>query len=274
MSNTFFKNYQISDKIIHIEDPLGAFVTLLLGREKALLFDTTFGIGDLKSHVADITDLPLVVVNSHGHVDHSCGNYQFDEVFIHEADIPMAAQHNSRQSRQSTVDQAKDKGLLPENFEVEAYLQQSAGNLKPVAEGYCFDLGGVRLETVHVPGHTPGSMGLLDRENRVFLAGDAANPFVWLFLPESLKISDYLKTLNKMEGLDFDSFIISHAPAPLPKSRIGQFIHCASNIDVAKSRIFDIPFLPDVKPLVYAEGGKDFNDPDFCAVVYSPEKLG
>ena len=50
---------------------------LLLGREKAMLIDTAYGEGDLPALIASITSLPLIVVNTHGHYDHTSGNAFF-----------------------------------------------------------------------------------------------------------------------------------------------------------------------------------------------------
>lgn len=52
---------------------------LIVGRKKALLFDTGLGIGDMYQEVRKITQLPIIVINSHHHFDHIGGNYQFKE---------------------------------------------------------------------------------------------------------------------------------------------------------------------------------------------------
>ncbi len=60
---------------------------VLVGNKKALVLDTAYGFGDLHAVVRKITGLPLVVVNSHGHIDHTGGNFCFPEpVYLHEAD--------------------------------------------------------------------------------------------------------------------------------------------------------------------------------------------
>lgn len=65
----------------------GAFMDMIVGEHHALLFDTGYGFGDLKSLVRAVTDKPLYVVNSHGHVDHACGNAQFGSAYIHPLDF-------------------------------------------------------------------------------------------------------------------------------------------------------------------------------------------
>ncbi len=66
-----FAQTALRPHIIQIENTIGNCCTLVLGREKALLFDTMTGLGDLKGYVERLTDLPLTVVNSHGHFDHN-----------------------------------------------------------------------------------------------------------------------------------------------------------------------------------------------------------
>lgn len=52
-----------------------------------------------------------------------------------------------------------------------------------------FDLDGNKLEVVDLQGHTPGSIGLLDREARLLYSGDGLNPHLWMQLAHSLPIS-------------------------------------------------------------------------------------
>lgn len=73
---------------------------LIVGKERALLFDTGYGVADLKQAVEEITKLPLVVVNSHGHFDHTVGNSSFPgPYYMHKADLEVYHRHNSLSSR-------------------------------------------------------------------------------------------------------------------------------------------------------------------------------
>ena len=78
------KPVKITDTIYHIYESCGVYCTLVLGTKAALLIDTGYGFGDILNKVRDITDLPLKVINTHGHVDHIQGNKYFDSVMIHE----------------------------------------------------------------------------------------------------------------------------------------------------------------------------------------------
>ena len=85
----YFTVYKYNENLYQIKDALGSLITLVIGEEKALVFDTGYGIGDLKKQVEEITNKPLIVVNSHGHMDHSCGNYQFEKVYIDKRDLEL-----------------------------------------------------------------------------------------------------------------------------------------------------------------------------------------
>lgn len=48
---------------------------------------------DLRAIVRSLTELPVTVVNTHGHCDHIFGNVYFDEAWLHPADLPIAKDH-------------------------------------------------------------------------------------------------------------------------------------------------------------------------------------
>ena len=76
---------KIDDRTYYF-DQFDVHIYLFLGEEKALLTDTGFGcFPDLKEKVKEITNLPLMVMNSHGHPDHCGGNASFGEVYADPA---------------------------------------------------------------------------------------------------------------------------------------------------------------------------------------------
>ena len=77
MWNVYYKVIDMGDEIYHIWEPAGVASSLIIGKKKALLIDTGYGYGDLKAVVESLTDLPVQVVNTHCHLDHAGGNYQF-----------------------------------------------------------------------------------------------------------------------------------------------------------------------------------------------------
>jgi len=182
------------------------------GKDSALVIDTGFGTGDSKAFIQTLTKLPLIVVNTHGHGDHTGSNRLFSKVFLHPDDFYMV---NAKAS--------KDGKDLPVKVGSVTYV--------PVREGHVFDLGGRKLEVIEVPGHTHGSIVLLDKENKILFSGDNTNSLVWLFLRDCYPLEVYLKSLEKVQKRvdDFNIILPGHN-TPLEKTFVSEQIGCVKSI--------------------------------------------
>ncbi len=215
-------NYQVRELLDHvyqIQEPEGYSATLITGTQKALVFDTMTGRGDLKSQIREITGLPVVVVNSHGHFDHVLGDVQFDLCYIHEEDSRLPDR---------TI---RSYPGLPEDLKeaCQRFLRwkEQGGKLLPIAPGERIDLGETEFEVVSLRGHTPGSIGLYCASKRLLLSGDAFTPQTCLLFPESLSVEEYIEMLDRTYGLEFDYFIAGHQCRMFPKELIKRFRECA-----------------------------------------------
>jgi len=191
-------------------------IYLVEGKDSALLIDTGYGYGDLKAYVKTLTQLPIIVVNTHGHGDHNGNNSQFSKIHAHSADFNMLNASYNKEKRKKAV--APGEAVAPPV-------------LMPVKEGYIFNLGERKLEVVEVPGHTRGSICLLDTKNRILFAGDNTNSLVWLFLNDCTPLEGYLKSLQKVakRSNEFDTVMPGHNE-PLSKAFINDQIICVKNI--------------------------------------------
>ena len=245
---------------------------LIVGSHHALLFDTGYGFGSLKTLVEDITDKPLYVVNSHGHVDHACGNQQFGGAYIHELDMSLAVEHNGREMRIAELETAE----VPPDFDLEAYLSLGTGELMPVGEGHIFDLGGMTMEVVHLPGHTAGSIGLWCPERKLLWVGDAMNCFVWLFLPEAQSLDTYIASLHKAAALPFTHMIQSHEPQPVPKRKLWDYLDLAEHLDFEAGTAVPAPLGYEGETRICTRCGIHYDDrdhPGFAAIHISSDKI-
>ena len=119
---------------------------LICGECGALLLDTGYGIGNLKSVIEQLTDKPVSVFNTHWHGDHTGGNSQFENVYMHEFDIPYWKESLSCEAGR----------MLPTTlaFSQDAVIPLSDKFVRAVHDGMTFHLGG-RIETiVHARRHT------------------------------------------------------------------------------------------------------------------------
>ena len=145
---------------------------VLVGPEKALVIDTGFPVGDLRGLVEELVgNLPYDVVNTHGHEDHAGGNYQFDRVYCHKYDIPMLEAQQGPHFIDHLLNEEGDPKYTW--FDLEDYIPYRDYELVGIEEGYVFHLGeGYDVEVIHCPGHTAGSICLLDKRNRILFGGD------------------------------------------------------------------------------------------------------
>lgn len=234
---------QITDHIIQIGDSSGNACSLVIGKERSLLFDTMTGACDLKGYVKALTNLPLTVVLSHGHFDHSFGSWQFGEVYLNEQE-----RHVYKMNRAILPEIIQNTGaVLPEEL-TDGSFELSFHDLN---EGDIFDLGSVTAEAVSLPGHTRGSIGLLVKEDRTLLVGDAVSPQMTLIFEESMTVGTYLETLSKAAGLPIDRMIGSHFMKAFPVSAIGLFEDCAKSIGKVRGMKYTFTPVPEYKGILW-----------------------
>ena len=181
--------YEICPGVFQVEEDYRVCCALVLGAERAVLWDTGMGKKDLKSWAGQKTNLPLLVLCSHGHYDHVGGLGRFSQARLAREDWPLL-----------------------EGLTECALLDLPAGSV--------YDLGGLTAECVSLAGHTPGSRGLLLREKRLLLAGDALNPRLQLLSGDPDSLNRLRKTLQSVLSLPFDEYLTGHAPKPLKKVQI------------------------------------------------------
>ncbi len=269
---SYFEIYKYNDNVYQIRDAISVLSTLVIGADKALLFDTCYGIGDLPSEVKKLTDKELIVVASHGHMDHTGGNYQFPLVHIMKEDYELCIKHNNADRRRRNVKAALDKNVLPENFNVEKYVNEGAGKFDFIKPGDVFDLGGLTLEVVKLEGHTTGSIGILIKEQRILLASDALGPFVWLFLEESTTVDEYIKMCYRTMNLEFDSFLGGHIPALMTKEDVKRFIKVAEDIDLEQCEKVTYQNFEHLNSWAYSINGRIYA-PGSTGIIFDPNKL-
>jgi glyoxylase-like metal-dependent hydrolase (beta-lactamase superfamily II) len=192
---------------------------LIVGSEKALLFDTGLGIGDMKKLVSEITPLEPIVVNSHTHSDHVGGNYQFHNVYGMDTEFSRNnAKGKSHEEMKDVVAKVAIWKTLPDGFLPENFVSKPFSITKTLGNGDPFDLGDRTLEVIFTPGHTPDSLCLFDRQNRLFFTGDTFYPApIYVYTPgsdfqEFAHSAALLATLQK----DIDFLLTGHNETLLP----------------------------------------------------------
>jgi len=174
---------------------------LIVGNKQALLFDTGMGISDIKKLTAELTKLPIMVLNSHTHNDHVGGNWQFETVDGMDTDFTRANAKGSREDAQGEVAAGQICGELPKNFDAKSYATKPWHITKFLHDDDKIDLGGRTLEILSTPGHTPDAICLLDRTNGLLFTGDTYYPApIWLYRPET-DLDAYVVSVKRLAAL-------------------------------------------------------------------------
>ena len=172
---------------------------LILGSEKALLFDSGLGLVPLRPVVEALTNLPVEVLNSHTHFDHVGGNAEFDTVLAF--DTPYTRANMAGFPHDELISEVAPEAFCqgpPEGADLDGFHTRSWRATRYVHDGEVIDLGGRSLEVLYVPGHTPDSLVLLDRSNGLMWTGDTYyNGGLWLFVPET-SLDDYQASIARL----------------------------------------------------------------------------
>jgi glyoxylase-like metal-dependent hydrolase (beta-lactamase superfamily II) len=134
---------------------------LLIGTERALLFDTGPGVYRIRDVVESLTSLPVLVIPSHLHFDHTWRMNEFDDVAL--IDLPTLR----AQTPDGVLTATESQFLLSSGtrFSVNRWL----------ADGTSVELGGRSVMVIITPGHTPDSVSLIDSANKRLFIGDLVN---------------------------------------------------------------------------------------------------
>ena len=185
---------QMRENTWRIEDG-GVRFFLLAGTERALLIDSGMNVDDAREIAAGLTDLPLNLLNTHADRDHIGSNAQFEAFYMHPAEEPVYRRSGK------------------------------PGTILPVQDGDVLDLGGRALRIIHLPGHTPGSVAVLDIQNRALISGDPIQTHGRIFMfGEHRSMPDYIASLKRLEAFSsqFDEIWPSHADIPVSPQVIRQ----------------------------------------------------
>ena len=208
----FYTSEKINAYLTCIRSLSGELMYLLDGEKECALIDSCYGVGHLKDYVAKLTNKPVNVFLTHGHVDHAMGVPEFERVYLNEKDIPLYKRQCTLEERKgyahAVLGAAADE-LMEEDYTVSEPEKQ----FLPLEDGMVFKIGDYHLEAYEFPGHTKGSMIFLIREMRILILGDACNNSTFLFEPDCAPLHEYQRRLKELRDSlvgTYDRVLLSH----------------------------------------------------------------
>lgn len=233
VADRWFEFQRIDDDITLIWEPhvvplIRCNIWHVRGRVQDLLIDTGLGMASLKEAARDLFGEALTAVATHAHYDHVGGFHEFEDRIIHRAEAAKAAAGNAASLYGGDRDDALLESIRAAGYDVPphlftavpsdaydplAYRVLPAPATRTVDEGDAIDIGGRRFEVLHLPGHSPGSIGLWEAETGTLFSGDAIYDGPLLDELPGSDIPIYVATMRRVRDLPVTVVHAGHDPS-------------------------------------------------------------
>jgi glyoxylase-like metal-dependent hydrolase (beta-lactamase superfamily II) len=239
INDPWYEVYRPAAGVFAIYEPRQSEETisyLILGDNRAMLFDTGMGISDLRKVTAELTKLPLVVVNSHTHDDHVGDNWEFETIYGMDTDFTRQNARGSREDAQAEVTPDQICGALPKGFDPKTYVTRPWKITSYIHDREKIDLGGRTLEVIATPGHTPDAISLIDRANGLLFTGDTYYPApIWLYRPET-DLAAYTASIRRLATLALQVKLVlgAHNVPVAPPSVLPRLVKAFAEVRAGK----------------------------------------
>jgi glyoxylase-like metal-dependent hydrolase (beta-lactamase superfamily II) len=223
VAERWFDVRQVDDGVLRITEPhvhplLRSNLYLVPGGERDVMVDAGCGIANLRTELTGLVERPVVAVATHRHGDHVGGMPEFEEIVAHRLDARSMELADGFTSlvladyEPSFVESVAAGGyeltellidaLPSEDYDPAAYRVPSVTPTRIVDEGDVVTTGDRRFEVLHLPGHTPGEIGLWEAQTGTLFSGDCVYESGDLLdqLPES-NVPDYVKSMRRLRDL-------------------------------------------------------------------------
>ena len=235
----WFDVYRLAEGTYAIYEPNQfeeAICYLVEGTDRAVLIDAGTGIGDITQVIDELTDLPVSVVLTHEHYDHVGQAYRFDEIAAFEDSAALWVLRAGRDNpslRRYLTDEYLWKPL-PNDFDPTTWTIPSLVPTEFLHDGDVIDLGNRELEVIYTPGHSPGSICLLDGANRLLWTGDLFFPGPLYAYSEHVDLDQYVASIDRIAARlnEYDYVLSGHNDPWVPSGVIPR-------VGVAFRTIFD-----------------------------------
>lgn len=273
----YYTSEKVTDHIKAIKSLSGEFLYLIEGESKAALIDTCVGVGHIRDYAEELTDKPITVLLSHGHIDHAMGAPEFERVYMNNKDIPLYQSQCALEERKGYVAACIGPEAAAEIAAEEYVPARPDQKFEALEDGMVFDLGGIHIDVCEFPGHTKGCMIFLVREEKILILGDACNNATFLFDDICSTVADYQKQIKKVSNLlegRYDRVWIMHHLMEAPVSILTEMSDVCDEILAGEAD--NIPFSFMGKEAFIAKAANERferRDGKFANLIYNPDRV-
>jgi glyoxylase-like metal-dependent hydrolase (beta-lactamase superfamily II) len=213
----------------HVIELMRCNIWHVRGRDRDLVIDTGMGVSSLVAELGELLVRPVSAVATHGHDDHIGAHHEFTDVIAHPLEAELLEDPPLRSldpveawGADAVADLARAGyridasyfvDALPPGVVLDGFCQRAATVTRRVVEGDVVDLGDRAFEVIHLPGHSPGSIGLWDAATATLFSGDAIYDGPLLDeLPES-DIEAYCATMRRLMAMPVEVVHAGHDPS-------------------------------------------------------------
>ena len=234
VANRWFERRAMADGVTAIWEPhVASFIRCNIwhvrGRDRDLIIDTGSGLSPLRTTIADLIDKPLSAVATHIHYDHVGGLHEFADRLMHQIEAPRMNPYREFHPIRAREFPKSFRAYLPpiepgaddllidalpsEGWQPGDYSITPTTPTRQLTEGDVIDLGDRAFEVMHLPGHSPGSIGVWEQRSGVLFSGDAIYDGPLLdILPDS-SVPDYVRTMTRLRKLPVTVVHGGHEPS-------------------------------------------------------------
>lgn len=216
---------------VHVLEQANMF--LVQGSVRDMIVDTGMGIVPLKPYLDTLRSDPakdIICVSSHTHIDHIGCVHEFDTRLVHPAeademakpsglsslyrdDMPASLLQTFLDAGYPPIDELLIDALPFAGYDPKSYVLRGAPATGLLNEGDVVDLGNHSYTVLHLPGHSPGGIGLFEETSGVLFAADAIYDGPLIYEGPGMSVPDYLATFEKLKALDVSVVHGGHDPS-------------------------------------------------------------
>ncbi len=234
IAESWFESKRIGDDVTllwepHVTPLMRCNIWHVRGRDRDLMIDTGMGIVSLRDAARHLLDKKVTAVATHTHTDHIGAHHEFDLTLVHELEADELRSPRDKGTLLASVmgaDEIRKLGeagyridgdlitALPSaDYDMAAYGTRDSVVTEIVVEGDVVDIGNRHFEVLHLPGHSPGSIGLWEKATGTLFSGDAIYDGPLLDEIDGAHIPTYVRTMKRLRELPVNVVHAGHDPS-------------------------------------------------------------